>query len=189
MKGLHNEKQLLEKVVLGDQAAYKGLFAHYWDQVYAVALLFTKHPQLAEDMTQDVFARVWIKRATLGEVDNFNSWLFITARNLIYDKLRVTTFSGTYDEYLASLCNDTAALPDEQLEAKELEVIIHKGIHHLPPQQQTAFKLSRFQGLSHEEIAAQMGVSRESVKSYMVRSIASLRKFVKQYAATLHSFF
>jgi RNA polymerase sigma-70 factor, Bacteroides expansion family 1 len=189
MKGLHNEKLLLEKVVHGDQAAYKMLFSHYWDQVYAVALLFTKHSQLAEDMTQDVFARIWIKRASLEAIDDFNAWLFITARNLIYDKLRATTFSGAYDEYLVTVCNDTAALPDEQLETKELEVIIHKGIHHLPPQQQTAFKLSRFQGLSHEEIAAQMGISRESVKSYMVRSMASLRKLVKQYAATLHSLF
>ena len=189
MKGLYNEKELINKVVAGSQDAYRVLFAHYWDQVYAVGLLFTKSPEMAEDMTQDVFAQIWIKRERLAEVEKFDAWLFITARNLFYDRLRAKTFSGACDNYLIDYFEDQDAKPYHRLELKELEGIIHKAIYQLPPQQQTAFRLSRFQGLSHEEIAHQMGISRQSVKSYMVRSIVTLRKFVKQYTATLHSFF
>ena len=178
---LHNEKELLLMVSEGDQSAYQLLFHHYWDPIYSTALMFTKSPELSEDLSQDVFARIWLKREKLAEVEKFDSYLFITARNLIFDHLRKKVFSGGYDEYFQEYFRDAALSPEQRLEFKEFENSVQQAIKELPTQQQTAFRLSRFQGLSHEDIARQMGISRATVKSYIVRSIVTLRKMLKDH--------
>jgi len=178
---LHNEKELLFLVSKGDESAYRQLFHTYWDHIYSTALMFTKSPELSEDLSQDIFARIWIKREQLAEIEQFDKFLFITARNLIFDHLRKKVFSGGYDEYFLEYFKDAALSPDQRLEFKEFENTIREAIDKLPAQQQTAFRLSRFQGLSHEEIARQMGISRQSVKSYIVRSIVSLRKMIEEH--------
>src|SRR5260370_24155381 len=153
----------------GDQSAYQELFYHYWDQIYSTALMFTKAPELAEDLSQDIFGRIWLKRERLAEVQQFDSYLFITARNLIFDHLRKKVFSGGYDEYFQEYFRDAALSPDQKLEFKEFEKSVQQAIEDLPPQQQTAFRLSRFHGLSHEEIPPQMGVPRAPAKRSTVR--------------------
>jgi RNA polymerase sigma-70 factor (family 1) len=178
---LHNEKELLLLVSGGDESAYQELFYHYWDQIYSTALMFTKSPELSEDLSQDIFARIWLKREKLAEVEHFDSYLFITSRNLIFDHLRKKVFSGGYDEYFQEYFRDASLSPDQKLEFKEFENNVQQAIGDLPHQQQTAFRLSRFQGLSHEEIASQMGISRATVKSYIVRSIVTLRKMLKDH--------
>lgn len=178
---LHNEKELLLMVSEGDQSAYQLLFHHYWDPIYSTALMFTKSPELSEDLSQDVFARIWLKREKLAEVEKFDSYLFITARNLIFDHLRKKVFTGGYDEYFQEYFRDAALSPEQRLEFKEFENSVQLAIKELPTQQQTAFRLSRFQGLSHEDIARQMGISRATVKSYIVRSIVTLRKMLKDH--------
>jgi len=178
---LHNEKELLLLVSEGDQSAYQFLFHHYWDAIYSTALMFTKSPELSEDLSQDIFARIWLKREKLAEVEQFDGYLFITARNLIFDHLRKKVFSGGYDDYFQEYFRDAALSPDQKLEFKEFEKSVQQAIEELPAQQQAAFRLSRFQGLSHEEIARQMGISKATVKSYIVRSIVTLRKILNHH--------
>ena len=90
---LHHEKELVQKVAVGNEAAYKELFTRYWDQIYSTALMFTKSPEMSEDMAQEVFARIWVKREKLKEVIHFDAYLFVTARNLIFDQLRQKVFT------------------------------------------------------------------------------------------------
>lgn len=185
---LHHEKELVQKVAVGNEAAYKELFTRYWDQIYSTALMFTKSPEMSEDMAQEVFARIWVKREKLKEVVHFDAYLFVTARNLIFDQLRQKVFTYDHGVYLTEYFKDSSQTPADTVELKEMEKIIQQGISILPPQQRTAFCLSRFQGLKHEEIAVQMGISRESVKSHIVRAIASLRKHLGNHAEPMTLF-
>jgi RNA polymerase sigma-70 factor (family 1) len=181
--GLPNEKDLLMQVADGDEAAYKKLFICYWDQIYSVALMFTKSREMSQDLTQDIFAHIWVKRESLRDVVKFNSFLFITARNIIIDRLRREVFTSKYEPRLVEYFSDPDHQPFSSMELKELEFIIQSGIAHLPSRQQTAFCLSRFSGLKHEEIAQQMGISRESVKSHIVRAISALKKHFSLHTA------
>ena len=177
---LDNEQELLQRVAHGDESAFRLLFFHYWDFIYSTALLFTKSPDLSEDLSQDIFANLWIKRARLAEVDRLEGYLFISARNLIFDYLRKKVFHGAYDSYFLEYFSDTAPTPDRRLEAREFQATVDEAIASLTPQQQTAFRLSRYQGLSHEEIAQKMGISRQAVKSHIVRAIVRLRQQLGQ---------
>jgi RNA polymerase sigma-70 factor (ECF subfamily) len=181
----YDEKELLSQVAGGDEAAYKILFTRYWDQIYSTALMFTKSPDLSEDLAQDVFAKIWEKRQNLSGVDKLEGYLFITARNLIFDRMRKKVLTAENDEYLQEYFSDPAASPQEKYEMKEMNAIIQKGISQLPAQQQTAFRLSRFGGLSHEEIAAEMGIAKQTVKSHIGRAIISLRKTLEAHSDKL----
>lgn len=182
---LYDEKELLRLVAGGDEAAYKIFFTKYWDHIYSTAFMFAKSAELAEDLTQEVFAKIWEKRTNLSSVEKLEGYLFVTARNIFFDSLRRKVFVASNEEYLQEYFSDASASPDEKYEIKELNATIQKGIDQLPVQQQTAFRLSRFNGMSHEEIAAEMGIAKQTVKSHISRAIISLRKIVEMHSDKL----
>lgn len=183
---LLNENELLQLVARDDQAAYKQLFTNYWDRVFSTALLFTKSREIAQDLTQDIFAHIWIKREKLAAVENFEGFLFITSRNLIVDRLRKKVFTRENESYLRKYFDEESELaPDCQMELKEMESIIYEGINVLPQRQRVAFYLSRFKGFTHKEIALKMGISQESVKSHIVRAAGTLRKYLAHHSGAL----
>lgn len=182
---LDNEKLLLKLIANGDQASYKIVFKHYWNRIYATAFTFTKSPELSEDIAQDIFAQLWVKRTALSDINNFEAYLYTTARNRIIDILRKKVFIPENESYLAAYFKETSASPEGRLEFKDFESAIHEAIDKLPVQQQTAFRLSRFQGYNHEEIAGKMGLSKETVKSYIVRALVNLRKQLQQHDSIL----
>lgn len=181
----YDEKELLVKIAGGDEAAYRIVFDRYWDQVYTTAFFFTKSPEVSEDLAQDIFARIWIKRESLAAVDRFESFLYIFARNIIFDRLRRKEFAGHADDHLRVYFTSQEADPAVQLEFKEFNDQIQRAIARLTPQQQMVFRLSRFDGLNHAEIAARMALSQRTVKNHMVSALALLRKHLQQYSGQL----
>lgn len=181
MNSTHTEKELLRLVAAGDEAAYRQVFEQYWTKVYSIALLFTKIPELAEDVTQDVFAQVWVKREFLPGVDNFRPYLYTIAKHQVFNKLRTRVFTGDYNAYLQEYFADEGADPSGRLELKQAAGIIEDAINRLTPQQQKVFRLSRYHGLSHAEIAAETGLSRRTIKNYMVSAIVSLRSLLQDH--------
>lgn len=173
----HSENELLNLIAQGDPHAYQAIFEKYWDPIYNTSLLITKSPAFAEDITQDVFTMLWEKRTTLPAIEKLEGFLFISARNIIYSRMRKLASDKAYRQYIQH-CFQEQQDPGvhEQSEYRELEQTILRTIHNLSPQQQKAFKLSRFQGLQHKEIAHNMGVSPVTIKSYIVQAIGTLRR-------------
>lgn len=182
---LYKEKELILRVAQGDETAYKEVFQHYWPRVYSVALIFVKAPELAEDAAQEVFAQLWVKRALLADVEEFRAYLFTSAKNLVFNKLRARVFTGSFNEYLQEYFADSFADPVTKLELKEANQVIEAGINQLTPQQQKVFRLSRFQGLSHAEIAEATGLSPRTIKNYMVSANLSLRNYLDNYSGSV----
>ncbi|WEK35040.1 MAG: RNA polymerase sigma-70 factor [Candidatus Pseudobacter hemicellulosilyticus] len=182
---LYNEQELVSAVARGNEAAFKRLFQFYWPRIYSVALVFVKSPELAEDAAQEVFAQLWIKRDLLNNVQAFRPYLYTAARNLLYNRLRSQVFTDGFQDYLQEYFADNLADPAVRLELKEAAELIEAGINQLTPQQQKVFRLSRFQGLSHAEIAAATGLSPRTIKNYMVSANLALRQYLEQYASSL----
>jgi len=72
-------------------------------------------------------------------------------------------------------------VPDRQLQVKELEGLIGSGIARMPAQQQAVFRLSRQEGLSYEEIASRLAISKSTVKWHIIAGLNSLKQFIRQY--------
>lgn len=173
---IHNESELLRRVAAGDQLAYKILFDRYWDQMFANALHFTKQPELAKDLTQEIFLKLWLMRHKLAEVQRFEAFLFTVARNVIVDELRRLHTSGQYDEFFDAYFEQVHQPATISAEFRELESTLLEAINRLPRQMQTAFKLSRFEGLTHEQVARRMNISRITSQNYIARAIVSIKK-------------
>ena len=178
----YTDQLLLQEMAAGSEDAFCRLFDHYWNRVYASALVLTKSSQLAQDIAQEVFLQLWQNREKATDIQKLDGFLFISARNLIFKKMSRLKLEDAYQHYLTYHANEGAEDTSVPTEFKELQTWVELGISLLPPQQQKAFRLSRERGLSHEEISHQMGVSRAAVKDYIVRSLAFLRKYLREHA-------
>ncbi len=177
------DRNLLLSLAAGDKDAYGRVFEKCWDQVYGVALRLTKSPEMARDLAQDIFLKLWDHRQKLSEVKNFPSFLYTITRNLVHDQLRKKIFRESNRERLINYFSGTDATTPEVLESRELDHFLRQSIDRLSPKLKQVLTLGRLEGLSHEEIAAKMGITPQSSKTYMVRALAALHKAMARHAA------
>lgn len=173
---MYNEGELLKLVAAGDEHAYRELFHRHWDNVYSVALVLTKSVQLAEDMVQDIFLKIWQKREQFAAVERFEDYLFIMARNHIYTQLKKKTRDDQFRQQVQQYFDDGTNNAEVQLLTKETQLRINQAVEQLTPQQQLVYRMSRDQGLSHEEIAEKLNISRNTVRNHIVQSLKQIRE-------------
>lgn len=184
---VNNERALLGRLSNGDSHAFDELFHAHWDYVYSSALLLMKSRELANDIAQDTFLALWKNRNTAADIENLKGFLRTHVKFLVFKRFRRMKVEDAYNMYLRykSSISGAAAEQEEYVELKQLQSSLEQGISQLPPQQRRAFKLSREEGLTHEQISEIMGVSKKTVKDYIVRSIAFLRPYMKRYSGLI----
>jgi len=158
------------------------MVGRYWNRIYSQGLAYLKSAQQAEEITQDIFMKVWTTRQRLEEVRSFDNYLFIIARNHIFNETRkkIALVCGLPEQAIQH--PETSSLPDLQTEYKESYRQLLKGIELLPEKRKQVFKLSRLEGLSNEEIAAQLGIHKDTVYQYLVKSLLFLRSYMQEHA-------
>lgn len=164
------------RLASGDELAFGKLVDRYWQAVYNHALTFLKSPQTAEEITLDVFELIWRKREKLAAVDRFPEWLFIVSKRLFISATRKKINHIPPAQEVLQFHSEEVQMPDHSLELQELSALIEKGIRQLTPKQRQIFLLSRADGLTHDQIAEQLGISRNTVKNHLVTSLNFLRR-------------
>ena len=142
----YNESELLIQVASGEQKAFTVLVDYYWNKVYSHALAYSKSVTRAQEITQDVFLKVWHKREALTEVRDFKSYLFILGKHHIISSMRKKLESLTGEDLLET--REDIHIPDQQLEYKETWNRVLEGIEKLPAARRVIFKKSRLVGLT-----------------------------------------
>lgn len=178
---LPNEKNLLELISEGDESAFTKLFDFYKNRIYSIAVKITKSDIISEEIVQDVFLKIWLKRIQLNSIRNFSAYLFIITRNSAYKVLK--SFARTYnitsiDEELKSAFPDDAA---DLLIEKERNALLIKAIERLPSQQQQVYHLIKDEGLTRNEVANHLGIQPETVKFHLAQAQKNIRAFCMLY--------
>jgi RNA polymerase sigma-70 factor (ECF subfamily) len=170
----YEERELLYSIAKGDEAAFGRLFHAYHQRLGAFIYRLTESFPATQEIVQDVFMRIWLKRETLPEVGSFEAYLFVAARNHALNYLRKVARERALEAARkeATAVAPADADPDERFE------LLEQAIAHLPPQQQNVYILHRRQGLSHAEIAERMHLSVETVKKHMSLALRSIRAYV-----------
>lgn len=179
---LINEQALLLQTAAGDERAFYAIVRYYHQKVFSHALTFTKSYPEAEEITQDIFLKVWQQREQLPEIVSFKDYLYILGRNQIISSMRkraMKTGETTEDPL------ENILLPDKQYQYKEIYQLILEGVKLLPPQQQAAFTMSRLEHLSHEQIAGELKVSKHTVNWHIVQALNFLRTYLGKYSEHL----
>lgn len=169
------DKHLLINLKNGDEKAFETLFWNYNEHVYHFfhSLLYNK--SMAEDLTQNVFLKIWEKRKTIDTDQNFNAYLFTIARNLAYKETVNLLLSEKMTQNIQQHLSDIDSLMEEQIDAESLRKYINNLIEELPPSRREIFRLSRYEHLSHKEIAEQLSISEKTVDTQLGRALRFLR--------------
>ena len=164
--------ECLYQVSQGNQAAFAQLLRSCWNKVHTQAITYLKDASLAQEITQDVFIKIWSVRSTLPALENFSNYLFIVSRNEIISALRKKGqgFVDPGPDMEANLM-----LPDEQLQYKEFHHRLLQASEELPPVRKQVFKMSRLEGRTYDDIARDLGISRNGVKDHIVKALNFLR--------------
>lgn len=171
------EKELLEAVAAGSEKAFRRLVEQYWRHVYFNVLTLVKSAETAQELTQDIFLKIWLQRDKLSAVTNFRTYIYVVARNQVISALR-KKITGTV-AIDASVIREDILLPDLQMEGKDAYRVLKEGIEQLTPQQRLIFNLSRAEGLSHEQIAERLNISKNTVKVHLVLALNTLRTWFR----------
>ena len=172
---------LLQQMKQGDKKALETLFKTYYSSLVKFARNILKNTEQAEDITQDVFIKIWDKRQDLENITSFKAYLFMAVRNQCFNTLKVNERKNWLDDEPENYENYMTNHVEANLNAKDLNGKINEAIELLPEKCKLTFQLSRFENLSYKEIAETMNVSVKTVENQMGKALALLRKSVLPY--------
>jgi RNA polymerase sigma-70 factor (ECF subfamily) len=176
----------------GDTGALDELYRRYQGPIFGFAFRYLGNAEMAQDMLQETFLRVYRGRRQYHPSSKFSSWLFRITRNLCIDEKRrywsrkVTAASQmggadreTEANILESFADDAETAAD-QLGEDELSQRIREAIEQLSDEQKEVMLLNKYEGLTYREIGEILGVSTESVKQRAYRAHMRLRELLKE---------
>jgi RNA polymerase sigma-70 factor (ECF subfamily) len=168
------EHLLLNKIAEGNEQAFTEIFHHYRNKIYSYSLKMLQSEEVAKEVTQEVFMKLWITRAKLIEVSCLDAFLFTIARNHCFNLLKRSALERKVGARLAKasiLDNHT----EQTIYFNEYRRLLEKAIAGLPPRQKEVYLLSYVEGLKREEVARQMDISQETVKSQLALAVKYIR--------------
>lgn len=174
-------EHLFTRIAEGSETAYKQLFQQYFQRLIDVMMQYTHRKNDAEDIVQAVFLRVWEKRLELREIKKPDNWLFISARNEFLGRFRKLQSENRYRQYLTQVFEAEQEGGNDFLLLQQRDDLIRSAILLLPEKQREAFFLNRYKGLTYEEIAEKMQISRTTVKEHISRALRSIKPFLMEH--------
>ena len=158
----------IRQIKQGNSKAFKAIFDRYWNIVYRFTGLYLMDNYEKEEITQQVFIKLWEKRELLDEEKDLDGLLFIITRNLIFNHIRKSINEEKLAETL-QLATEASNEIEQGIEAEDLKKYIDKLVHMLPERQRT--------GLKVKEIAEEMHISEKGV----ARNLYLATKFLKKH--------
>ncbi len=176
---LPSEKNILHLAAQGNEAAFVQLFYLYRHKLYGYVLKITENPELAQDMVQDVFLKLWKNSGQLDKIENFGAFIFTIAQNQAVNHFRRMTSETLMLSNILDQGQVSERSTEEHIDHQEVKHLINEVLQRLPPQQHLVFKLSREQGLKHDEIAMALKISTFTVKNHLAVAIKTIREHLR----------
>lgn len=169
-------KDILMRLKNGDKTAFESVYWTYNSYIFNFisSLLYDK--SLAEDLTQNVFLKIWEKHETIDPTQAFDAYLFTIARNLVYKDSESRLLFETAIVVLNRQSFESDTLMEEKIEAESLREYIDSLIEQLPPARKNIFQLSRQKHLSNKEIAEKLSLSEKTVETQLYRALQFLKQ-------------
>lgn len=187
MKGYSNKK--LKKWASGikrsDKDSFDQLFRLLYPRLKRYARSYTHDSGTASDVVQDAFVSLWQKRSSIKPEKSISSYLFMSVRNKALNHIRdyqdkVSHFNPDYEQ-IEDTSNQIFTIHNVDRSAEKLASHFKTWINDLPSRQKEAFTLSRFDGFDHEEIAAIMDISPNTVNNHIMAALEYLRTKYQQH--------
>lgn len=193
---LDSDSSIVERCLGGDDAAWEELVRTHTRRVYGICYRFTGKDSEAQDLTQDVFLRVFRALSSFRSTEgSFSTWLARLTRNLLIDHYRRTRnerVTDSIEEQLPHVEGGSAAelvavprLPDAALAGREASELLQEALGKLSPDLRETIILRDLQEMEYREIAGVLAIPEGTVKSRLNRGRAELARLLKKYRGAM----
>jgi RNA polymerase sigma-70 factor, ECF subfamily len=175
--------EIIQRCLGGDQAAWESIVRQHWRKVFNIAYKFVGKHDEAEDLTQDVFLKIFKSLNTFDRRANFQTWLISVSRNLCIDHYRSVrkereTINRDVDPGDLSPASTTAS-PYAQIELRDRVTLLRLALDKLAPTLRTAVMMRDIQEMSYQEIADKLSLPEGTVKSRINRGRTELARQIQ----------
>jgi RNA polymerase sigma-70 factor (family 1) len=164
------------KIAQGDEAAFTQAFYHYNKRIYPYLLKKLHSPDLAREMVQDVFLKLWLIRDKLHDIPNPEPYLFRMVANLLQDFYRKA--GHEYKMKNVWLKKEGEQVAEPEVWRSETRKLLNEAVQELPPERKKVYLL-RMEGHSYEEIAEMLGVSIHTVRNQLASATRAIKEILR----------
>jgi RNA polymerase sigma-70 factor (family 1) len=165
-------------MIEGDASAFETLYRFYFTKIYTYALTFVKSTELAEDIAQDVFIKIWENRENMQEVRSFKAYLFAICKNATLTLLTRAARETKVKELILRGASRFYMDQELYIHNQENRELLEKAISQLPPKRQQIFRLCKLEGKTYDEVAEKLHISPGTINDHIVKATRQIRAFL-----------
>ena len=171
----------VKHLIEGDEDAFDALYQKYHRKIYHAAFHMTRSAVLAQDVTQDVFLKVWENRSTLDPEKNFDAYITVICQHVIFNMFKRATCEENVKKELLLFSEATTYGQDDDDTYETYTTLLYEAIAELPPKRRTVYELCKLKEKRYDEVAHSMNISRSSIQDHIVKANKFIRDYLLQY--------
>ncbi|WP_101689473.1 RNA polymerase sigma-70 factor [Dysgonomonas massiliensis] len=168
-----NEGEYIQRLALGDHDAFRYVFMKYFPKMKYFIAHLVKSEAIAEELSQDVFEKIWRNRSELSDLRTLSSYLYRMSKNIAINHIEHKYVERNYvQDYKVEF--DFSL--EDQLDANEMKLLIMLEVEKMPEQRKRIFEMSRYENVKNEEIAEKLNISKKTVENHINLALKQIRK-------------
>jgi RNA polymerase sigma-70 factor (ECF subfamily) len=174
------EKELFRQISEGNEMAFREVFYRFGKVIHPFVLGIVKRDEVAREIIQEVFLRVWLNRHKLPGIENPASWIYRIAGNLSLTYFRRQQIEARVMRNVQEQIAEPGNSSSDILQGKELQGLINQAVTNLPPLRRKIFILCRERGLTRREVALELNISENTVRNQLAIALKSIQTYIKK---------
>lgn len=176
------EPQILVKELKNrNRNVFNHIFITYYSSLCAFANKYLNSKELSEDIVQDFFVSFWMEGSRLEIKNSLKAYLFTSIRNRCFDWHKHRNSTEKYRKFILSGVNESGSDEEEMITESELRMAVYNALQKCSPRSREIFTLSRIDGLSNQQIADQLGLSKRTVELQISNALSTLKNVLSDF--------
>ncbi|QEM07177.1 sigma-70 family RNA polymerase sigma factor [Mucilaginibacter rubeus] len=177
-----DESELIKQLSRGDRKAFTVLYKRDINNLYRYIYFICNSKELTEEIAQCIFIKIWERRETLGNITSFRSYLYRSAKNLLLDHIKRSKTEAKILVMVQPVSEESCERSDDYINYKDYYLIAQDAINLLPEKRRQIVELRTKDGLSLDEIATKLSISKATVKKQLYTGMDFVRKYIHSHS-------
>jgi RNA polymerase sigma-70 factor (family 1) len=173
-----NDCELLEAFRKGEKEAFVVIYERFWNRIFLIAYRSIRNKEVAEDLVQNLFLKLWDKRDLL-HINQLESYLHTSIRNSVIDYIHSQIVRTKYLDHLVATPPVEENNTDRLIALNDLSTLIEEGLTQLPEKSRSIFRMNRLDHSPVDEIARKLKISEKAVQYHLTKSLKVMRVYLK----------
>lgn len=171
---------VLRKLKQGDRDAFDKVYHACKERIYGNLIKLLKSEEMAREMLQKVFIRLWDKHALIDPAQPIHAWMHRIATNMVIDYFRKAARDRKLEAQLVATAEKGYSHVEEDLQHKQLQAVLNDAIEKLSPRRKEVFKLIKQEGKSYQQVSKMLGISESTINDHIVKANHSIQKQINR---------